>query len=80
MKVISKGCCLVLPLLLQVFLIAGLLSACAADRIGNSPRARGGRQDESVVSGGIDFSGCVTDPDTGLCCVEKEETVTSLEK
>ena len=32
------------------------------------------------MSGGIDFSGCVEDPDTGLCCVEKEETVTSLEK
>ena len=32
------------------------------------------------VSGGIDFSGCEEDPDTGLCCVEKEETVTSLEK
>ena len=41
--------------------------------------ARTGRQEESVP-GGIDFSGCVTDPNTGLCCVEKEETVTSLEK
>ena len=78
MKVISKGCCLVLPLLFQVFLIAGFLSACAADRIENSPRARGGRQDDSVVSGGIDFSGCVADPETGLCCVDKEETLTSL--
>ena len=41
--------------------------------------ARVGRQD-AAVQGGVDFSGCVTDPDTGLCCVEKEETVTSLEK
>eukprot|EP00091_Calanus_sinicus_P002938 TRINITY_DN13081_c0_g1_i1.p1 TRINITY_DN13081_c0_g1~~TRINITY_DN13081_c0_g1_i1.p1 ORF type:complete len:144 (-),score=55.95 TRINITY_DN13081_c0_g1_i1:40-414(-) len=41
--------------------------------------ARVGRQDAGV-QGGVDFSGCVTDPDTGLCCVEKEETVTSLEK
>ena len=32
------------------------------------------------MQGGIDFSGCVEDPETGLCCVEKEETVTSLEK
>ena len=32
------------------------------------------------MQGGIDFSGCQEDPDTGLCCVEKEETVTSLEK
>ena len=32
------------------------------------------------MQGGIDFSGCQEDPETGLCCVEKEETVTSLEK
>merc|ERR1719245_2920899 len=41
--------------------------------------ARTGRQEESV-QGGIDFSGCQEDPETGLCCVDKEETVTSLEK
>merc|ERR1712080_760905 len=41
--------------------------------------ARSGRQGDAVP-GGVDFSGCVTDPDTGLCCVDKEETVTSLEK
>jgi len=41
--------------------------------------ARRGRQEEPV-QGGIDFSGCEEDPETGLCCVEKEETVTSLEK
>ena len=29
---------------------------------------------------GVDFAGCVTEPETGLCCVNKEETVTSLEK
>ena len=33
-----------------------------------------------LFQGGIDFSGCQEDPETGLCCVEKEETVTSLEK
>merc|ERR1712038_1975443 len=48
-------------------------------------RPRTGRQQtQSAVTGGdgggVDFSGCVTDPDTGLCCVDKEETVTSLEK
>ena len=42
--------------------------------------ARSGRQESGAVSGGIDFSGCVEDAETGLCCVEKEETVTSLEK
>ena len=29
---------------------------------------------------GVDFAGCVTEPETRLCCVEKEEKVTSLEK
>ena len=46
----------------------------------HSQAARSGRQESGVVSGGIDFSGCVEDAETGLCCVEKEETVTSLEK
>jgi len=41
--------------------------------------ARAGRQLEAV-QGGVDFSGCVTDPDTGLCCVDKVEEVTSLQK
>ena len=41
---------------------------------------RKGRQEDGAVSGGVDFSGCETDPDTGLCCVDKEETVTTLEK
>merc|ERR1711983_721498 len=63
-----------------------LVSVCAADFIGrarggrrNSQLARTGRQ-EGIVPGGVDFSNCVTDPDTRLCCVDKEETVTSLEK
>ena len=38
------------------------------------------RRDEQQRKGGIDFSGCETDTETGLCCVDKEETVTSLEK
>merc|ERR1712126_799030 len=46
----------------------------------HSDLPRTGRQDASAVPGGIDFSGCTTDPDTGLCCVDKEEKVTSLEK
>ena len=41
--------------------------------------ARTPRQEGGTVSGGIDFSGCVNDPDTGLCCVEDEDTVTSLQ-
>jgi len=52
-------------------------------RLSSSTRPRSGRQydgDASADGAGVDFSGCVTDPDTGLCCVDKEETVTSLEK
>ena len=43
---------------------------------------RQGRQDdgEAPPVGGVDFSGCVDDPETGLCCVEKEETVKTLQK
>merc|ERR1712066_1142080 len=41
--------------------------------------SRTGRQ-EGEIQGGIDFSGCEEDPETGLCCVNKEETVTTLKK
>merc|ERR1712018_123382 len=41
--------------------------------------SRTGRQ-EGEVQGGIDFSGCEEDPETGLCCVDKEVTVTTLKK
>ncbi|CAB4054447.1 unnamed protein product [Lepeophtheirus salmonis] len=30
--------------------------------------------------GGIDFSGCQNDIETGLCCIEKDETVSSIQK
>ena len=42
--------------------------------------SRQGRQQDGGVQGGVDFSGCQTDPETGFCCVEKEETVTTLSK
>jgi len=32
------------------------------------------------VPGGVDFTGCVSDPDTGFCCVEKLEQTTTIEK
>ena len=57
----------------------------SASRIQTRPRAgrtqdfRRGRQEDSAA-GGVDFSGCETDYDTGLCCVDKEETIRSLEK
>ena len=45
-----------------------------------STRSRQGRQQRDGVQGGVDFSGCQTDPETGFCCVEKDETVTTLQK
>ena len=47
--------------------------------IGGNAR-RQGRQDRGGVQGGVDFSGCVTDPTTGFCCVDKTESVTTLKK
>jgi len=66
----------------RLLLACGLFAVVAADFVGhnhNNQLSRRGRQEEPV-QGGIDFSGCVEDGETGLCCVEKEETVTSLEK
>merc|ERR1712072_1252721 len=71
----------------KLLLASGLLAIACSDFVGHSgrhnhnqgQRSRSGRQEEQI-SGGIDFSGCEEDPETGLCCVEKEETVTSLEK
>ena len=45
-----------------------------------SPQSvRKGKQFESA-GGGIDFTCCVTNQDTGLCCIEKTESVSSLKK
>jgi len=47
-------------------------------------RQRQGRQEaeESAaeIQGGVDFSGCVENEETGLCCVEKEETIKTIQK
>ena len=51
-----------------------------ARRQGRQDRGRQGRQDGGAVTGGVDFSGCQTDPDTGFCCVDKIESVTTLKK
>merc|ERR1711976_404282 len=59
-----------------------VLGLSAADFVGLDAEqlARAGRQDDGAIQGGIDFSGCTEDPETGLCCVEKEEEVTTLKK
>merc|ERR1712227_605939 len=59
-----------------------VLGLSAADFVGLDAEqlARAGRQDDGTIQGGIDFSGCTEDAETGLCCVEKEEEVTTLKK
>jgi len=56
-----------------------LASADFHSHLRPSQLARQGRQ-EAAVQGGVDFSGCEEDPETGLCCVDKEETVQTIEK
>ena len=69
----------------QGLVLSVLLTAVTADfgshgHHGEHGAARQGRQEDGAVPGGVDFSACEEDPETGLCCVDKEETVTSLEK
>ena len=69
----------------QALVLSVLLTAVTADfgshgHHGEHGAARQGRQEDGAVPGGVDFSACEEDPETGLCCVDKEETVTSLEK
>ena len=64
-------------------LLLSLALSATADFVGldATQLARAGRQqEEEGVQGGFDFSGCVEDPETGLCCVEKEEEITTLKK
>ena len=49
-------------------------------RAGRRQSFRNGRQFDDSAAPGVDFSACVQDRETGLCCVDKEETVSSLEK
>merc|ERR1711892_51056 len=60
-------------------LFACLVGLSVGDFVGGIPRS-GRQEDDSSVQGGIDFSGCQKDPETGLCCIEKEEQVTTLKK
>merc|ERR1711935_355950 len=76
--------------LTQIAIFLALVSVASADlvrpgrrgrRLGR--RQRQGRQEDAAadaVQGGVDFSGCVDDEETGLCCVEKEETITTIQK
>jgi len=72
--------------LFQAFILFALIAAASADKaplqIGQNGRKelRKGRQNGVEVQGGVDFSTCQNDPETGLCCVEKEETVKTIQK
>ena len=76
---------MIIILMFQLLLLLTGFGLVAADFVGHDhsqsdgQEARRGRQ-EGEVQGGIDFSGCEEDPDTGLCCVDKEETVTTIKK
>jgi len=66
-----------------VVVLTTVFGLTSADFVGLDAQqlARVGRQqDDGAVQGGIDFSGCTEDPETGLCCVEKEEEITTLKK
>jgi len=62
-----------------ISLILCMATLATCDFVGHQQEDRSGRQEDGI-QGGVDFSGCTTDQETGLCCVEKEETVTSIEK
>jgi len=76
-----------------LLLLPCLVGLVVSDFVGghsHSSRGRSGRQfgrqgrqqggQAAAAPTGIDFSACVNDPETGLCCVDKLEEVTSLEK
>merc|ERR1719278_448559 len=64
----------------SLVLCLGLTTADFVGLDASQLAAREGRQQDDSVQGGFDFSGCVEDPDTGLCCVEKVEEITTLKK
>jgi hypothetical protein len=43
-------------------------------------RGKSGGDHGFSPEGGIDFTGCENDPDTGRCCITKEEQITTLSK
>merc|ERR1712061_328068 len=75
-----------LAILLAIFSLAAgdlLRHSARRGRGGRRLRNRAGRQDDGdvpEVQGGVDFSSCQNDPDTGLCCVEKLESIQTIEK
>merc|ERR1711934_58737 len=75
-----------IALLLAIFALASgdLVRQGRRGRRLGGRRQRQGRQEAEesaeVQGAGVDFSGCEPDPETGLCCVEKEETIKTIQK
>ena len=79
-------------LFFQIALLLAIFALASGDLVRQGRRGRrlGGRRqrqgrqeaEESAaeIQGGVDFSGCVDDEETGLCCVEKEETIKTIQK
>jgi len=67
---------------MKVFVLLAVLASASADFIGHSSGSHSHREGRQLdaVQGGIDFSNCQQDPETGLCCIDKEETVQTLQK
>ena len=59
-----------------------LIPLINCDKLGLEPRqfARAGKQFDSAIPGGVDFSKAEFDEETGKRCVLKEEEVESVEK
>ena len=75
-----------IALLLAIFALASgdLVRQGRRGRRLGGRRQRQGRQEaeESAaeIQGGVDFTDCTNDEETGLCCIEKEETIKTIQK
>lgn len=71
---------------MQILFILAFIALTSGEKIppqkvkSGAPEIRRARQGDLEITGGVDFTTCRNDPETGLCCVEKEETVKTLQK
>ena len=76
----------------QIALLLAIFALASGDLVRHGRRGRrlGGRRqrqgrqeaEESAaeIQGGVDFTDCTNDEETGLCCIEKEETIKTIQK
>merc|ERR1711935_953188 len=78
----------------QIALLLAIFALASGDLVRQGRRGRrlGGRRQQgrqgrqeaeesaAEIQGGVDFSGCVENEETGLCCAEKEETIKTIQK